>query len=368
MKFVAKPTSLVTRLATLAAVLLFSQQATAVGTQAGTVISNQATVDYSVGLVPQSSIQSAASTFMVDNRVDFTIVANPNTPVVPTVVTVGDVDVVVQFIIENTGNQTQDYSFLPANEADLVDVDGFIDSGDMNNLRVMADNNDNGIADDAEAYIDELGPDTTRFVWILADADTPVPNELLDGDVANMLMTATTRDGGGLNAQGNVTVSSAGPDDPNAEDTVLAVGSVLGEGSGSSQNTYQLQSAALTITKSETLIDDPINGNVNPFHIPGATVEYTIDVENTSATTAATAVRVNDTLTNVALVDGDTINIDNGGALSTCTADLGDADLDGCGLTQNTPTEQLLEVGNANADYSIAATETLTITFQPTIL
>ena len=59
MKFLSKPTSLVTRLATLAAVLLISQQATAVGTQAGTVISNQATVDYSVGLVPQSSIQSA---------------------------------------------------------------------------------------------------------------------------------------------------------------------------------------------------------------------------------------------------------------------------------------------------------------------
>jgi len=368
MKLVMKILSLSVRFGAVATLLLISQQSMAVGTAAGSTITNQATVDYSVGLVPQSSIQSAAATFRVDNRVDFTIVANPNTPVVPTLVTVGDIDVVVQFVVQNTGNQTQDYSFLPANEVDLTDVDGFIDSGDMNNLRVMADNNDNGLADDAEAYIDELAPDTTRFVWILADADTPIPNELLNGDVANMLITATTRDGGGLNAQGSVTVSSAGPDDPNVEDTVLAVGSVLGEGTASAQNSYQLESAALTISKSELLIDDPINGNVNPFHIPGATVEFTIDVENTSATTAAAAVRVSDTLLNVALVDGDTINIDNGGALSTCTADLGDADLDGCGLTQNTPTEQLLEVGNANADYGIATATILSITFRPTIL
>jgi hypothetical protein len=51
-----------------------------------------------------------------------------------------------------------------------------------------------------------------------------------------------------------------------------------------------------------------------------------------------------------------------------CSSDLGDADLDGCGLTQNTPTEQLLEVGNANADYGIAVATILSITFRPTIL
>jgi len=368
MKFDLKTNSLATRLSTLAAMLLFSQQAMAVGTQAGTVISNTATVDYNVGLVAQTPITSAPALFTVDNRVDFTIVATPNTPVVPTLTTVGNSGSVVEFLVMNTGNQTQDYSFLPTNEANGVDVDGFVDTANMATLTVMVDANGNGLPDDTATFIDELAPDTTRVVWIVADT----PALLVNGDIANMLMTATTRDGGNPAAQGSVTVGTATPDNPNVEDVVLAVGGVLGEGTGSTQNTYQIESAALTITKAEVLISDPFNGVVDPFHVPGAIVEYSIDVANGSTTTDAVSVQIDDSLTDVAIADGDIITLTNGVlggvAAATCTADLNDGDGDGCGLVQVSLTQQDLEFGNATAAFTVGFGVTLTITFQATIL
>lgn len=366
MKFVLERSSLFTRLAAVAAIVLFSQQSFAVGTTAGTVVSNTATVDYSVNTVAQTPITSAAATFTVDNRVDFTIVATPNTPVVPTLTTVGDTGVAVEFLVMNTGNQTQDYSFLAANEANGVTVDGFVDTADMAALTVVVDTNGNGLLDDADVFIDELAPDTTQVVWIVADT----PALLLNGDIANMLLTATTRDGGAA-GQGAVTVGSAA-DNPNAEDVVLAVGGVLGTGDGSTQNTFLVESASLTITKAESLISDPFNGAVNPFHIPGAVVEYSIDVANASTTTDAISVQIADTLTDVAITDGDIITLTNGVlggvAAASCTADLNDVDLDGCGLVQVSPTQQDLTFGNANADFTVGFGTTLTITFQATIL
>lgn len=367
MKFVIERNSLLTRLAAIAAIVLFSQQSMAAGTTAGTVVSNTATVDYSVNAVAQTPITSAAATFTVDNRVDFTIVATPNTPVVPTLTTVGDTGVAVEFLLMNTGNQTQDYSFLATNEVNGVTVDGFVDTADMATLTVVVDTNGNGAPDDAAAFIDELAPDTTQVVWIVADT----PALLLNGDIANMLLTATTRDGGAAAAQGGITAGSAA-DNPAVEDVVLAVGGVLGTGDGSTQNTFQVESAALTITKAELLISDPFNGVTNPFHIPGAVVEYSIDVANASTTTDAINVRIADTLTDVAITAGDIITLTNGVlggvAAASCTADIGDADADGCGLVQVSPTQQDLTFGNASNDFTVALSTTLTITFQASIL
>ena len=362
-----KLNSLITRLAAVSAALLFSQQALAVGTPAGTPISNEATVAYSVGLVPQASITSAPVTFVVDNRADFTLVADPNSPIVPVQATVGDLAVAVRYILMNTGNQTQDFLFVAANEADGTDVDGFIDSGDMNNLTVVADNDDDGNPNDADNFIDELAPDTSRFVWIVSDANTPIPNQLLDGDIAHLLLTGTVAAGGGSGAAGAALTPTA-TDDPDAEDIVLAVGGVLDNGSASAQNGVELESASLTITKMRTLISDPFNGTTDPFYIPGAVVEFQIDVVNTSLTTAADAVIVTDILDgNVTIVNdpfgsGEDFEVLNdGAAITPCTAD--DTDGDGCSVTGG-----LVTIGEAGVlDISVAADTTMTIRFQVTI-
>ena len=249
MKLVFKPQSLVTRLATLAAVTLFSQQAMAVGTAAGTDISNTATLDYEVGNVPQVQVASAPVTFRVDNRVDFTLVANPD-PIAPVLATVGDLGIAVEFRIVNTGNQIQDYFLSVINSADGVTDGTYTDTGDMNNLTIVADNNDDGVLDgsDTDNFVDDLAADAPfRRVWVVADADTPIPNQLLNGDFAFVELTAVTHDGGAAGLGG--LTSASGANDPVQEDVVLAVGGVLGAGDSTSLNAYELESASLTITK-----------------------------------------------------------------------------------------------------------------------
>ena len=56
---------------------------------------------------------------------------------------------------------------------------------------------------------------------------------------------------------------------------------------------FAIQSAGLTITKTQTVIDDPFSA-ASPRAIPGATVEYLIEIENTSATTPADDVSISD--------------------------------------------------------------------------
>jgi uncharacterized repeat protein (TIGR01451 family) len=46
-------------------------------------------------------------------------------------------------------------------------------------------------------------------------------------------------------------------------------------------NTAKAANATLTITKSATLVSDPVNGATNPKYIPGAVVRYSITVANT---------------------------------------------------------------------------------------
>lgn len=93
------------------------QSAHAVGTPSGTTISNQATVNYSVGGVSQTPITSAAAQFVVDSRIDFTVteVSGNATQTTP-----GQTDVIATFSVTNTGNSTQGYQLAVVNEAGTV--------------------------------------------------------------------------------------------------------------------------------------------------------------------------------------------------------------------------------------------------------
>ncbi len=85
MKILREKCSFIVKLGMTAAVLLFTQHALAAGTTAGTDVDNMATVNYSVGGNPLTEIESSptgnttpgangtVTTFVVDNRVDFTL-------------------------------------------------------------------------------------------------------------------------------------------------------------------------------------------------------------------------------------------------------------------------------------------------------
>jgi uncharacterized repeat protein (TIGR01451 family) len=326
----------------------YTTSALAVGTASGTDIVNRATVNYEVGAVPQALIESAPgagnstpgatngtdTVFEVDNLVDLTVaeVGGTHTVVVP-----GSLLQVTEFTVTNTGNTIQDYDLAAA---DLVGgtVFGNLDNINADLLQVFVDDNSNGVYDDGvdvSTFIDELAADATETVFIVAT----IPALAVDGNAANVALTATTHDGGTAGGPiGALTVESAGPDNPAVVDIVF--GDAGNDALETDQDSYLVVTSTLTVVKASAVISDPINGTTNPFAIPGAVMEYTITITNGGGPDA-TSVSITDAINaNVTFQTGtynagaDDVEITVGTAPTTyCTGDAADADLDGCGLT-----------------------------------
>jgi uncharacterized repeat protein (TIGR01451 family) len=353
MKTVTRSTSLLAKLGLTAAALLLGQQALAAGTDAGTTVSNQASVVYDVSGNTQTAIESdpagnstpgagGPTEFLVDRRVDFTLTADGVTDTVAP----GDTGLTFDFTLTNTGNSTMDFevTFVQLASTDPA-VNALLDTdADVANAVITA-------------FVDNLAEDGVTTVTVTGDAALA----LIDGDVANIEVTATARDPSG-NAGGIVALAdtSGSADDPTIVDNVLA--DAGNDGAESAADGFQVASAALVITKTAVVISDPINGvSANAKAIPGAIVEYTITVDNTAGTSDATGVVISDTIdADVTFLDeayavGDDVNI-NG---SFCNADATDTDADGCSLDGAD-----LVIGNVNLAITVAAGATYTITFQ----
>ncbi len=384
MKVLRSMTSRLVWLAMTAGPLLLSQQALAVGTDAGVTIANQAQVDYDVATVAQELILSdplgnstpglgsGANTtdFVVDNRVDFTLVEFGL--IGPTPVNPGQANAVTTFQLTNTGNATQDYGLAAANLAIGVSVNGNVDSADMSNLRAFADTNGSGDFNAGDlAFVDELLEDASILVFIVVDASI----SLVNGDVGNVEMTATTHDSGTVGTLDPLTTDDAGIPDVAATVQVVFADDgpgAVGDGLETARDGYVVSSAALRITKTSQVLSDPFNLGVNPKAIPGATVEYTITVQN-NGSVDADQVQITDVLgADLTLLlgqyggAGDDVRIDLGGGttVTTCSLDPADGDGDGCGTAGVTitidPTAGLT-VG------TLATNNPAVITFQVTI-
>ncbi len=370
MKRVIIVTSRVSRLCAMALALLFAGQAFAVGTDAGTSVDNQARVDYDVGGIGQEPILSDPSgnstpglgsgalptTFLVDNRVDFTLVEFGL--IGATQVNPGQADAVTTFQLTNTGNSTQDYDLAVVNLVGGT-VNGNTDTVDMSNLRVFADTDGSGDWTPGDlAFVDELAEDGNILIFAVVDSAISLSN----GDVGNVEVTATTHDAGGVGVLGAQTTDDGGiPDSTSTIEVVFADDGLgtIGDGLEVAQDGYIVASATLTITKASEVISDPFNGTTNPKAIPGATVEYDVTINNTG-TSDADQVRIEDTLNgNLALALGEyggagqdaQIDLGSGTSVTTCSLDAGDLDGDGCGTAGATITiDPGLTVGTLATD------------------
>lgn len=350
------------------------QSAMAAGTLSGTSVNNRASVDYDVGGVAQTAIESSPAgnstpgagngldtSFVVDNRVDLTVA---ETDAVPTGVNPGQPAAVTTFTVTNDGNTAQDYALTPANLPNGTVVHGNTDDQDVNNVLVFVDANGNGTYEagtDTATFIDSLAPDATVSVFVVVD----VPIGATNGQFANVSLIAVTHDAG--SGAASVTTETAGADNPGAVDVVF--GDAGTDGQETDNDGYAVSSAQLVISKASSVISDPFNGTTDPKAIPGAVMEYSVTVNNTGAV-SATSVMITDVLDpNVTLLLGQY----NGGASDVqvtigtaapifCTADAGDADTDGCGLTGGT-----LEVNPGITVGTVAADNPAVVLFQVTI-
>lgn len=347
MKIVMQRLSLLFRLGITVSALLLGQQALAVGTDAGVLVSNQATVAYTVGVVVQTPIESspggnstpgagAPTTFLVDRRVDFTLIetsGGPTTPVAP-----GDNNVVASFTLTNNGNAIMDFRLGVLDFAGAVF--GNNDSTNLVNYRVRVGNGQGAGGTPTLAdldFVDELGEEGVVEIYVFADA----PATVLNGQYANIQLTATAADDALAAATVGVLdadlAQSPGVDDPDVIESVFA--DAGNDGLEQAEDSYEIiAAAALTITKLATVFSDPFSSGKA---LPGAVIEYVITIDNTTGVVAALGVSISDTIqvADVTLQDG---VYDSGAANVSftggtfCNADAADADLDGCSYNAGT--------------------------------
>lgn len=338
MNTVSNITGRTMRLLSTALCLLFTQHAFAVGTPAGTPVTNTATATFEVGNVAQTAVSSAPTTFLVDQRVqlDLTRVGTATTA------TPGQSNAVVAFTLTNLGNAPQDVGLAAINLTGNETVfGGDADSTDVEDPpRVYHDVDGNGVFDGTEpTFVDELSPvlgSNSTTVFVVADVPVLGPQ---NGDFANVRMTVTALDGNTV-GQGGVTTDDSGNTDDTA--TVQVVFASAG-GTEAEDHSFAISAADVSVTKISRVIDDFFSAS-NDKAIPGAVVEYEITITNNGAEDA-TSVGVIDPI-DLTLVTLDAGGYSGGTAgtpddadialtgftYATCTLDADDLNGDGCGL------------------------------------
>ncbi|MDP1027357.1 hypothetical protein Q5H91_09040 [Sphingomonas sp. KR1UV-12] len=346
-------------------------------TAAGTVISNTASVSYTVNGTAQTTNSTTAS-FVVDRKVNFTVVTDQSGY---TQVNLNQQNAVTTFRVTNLTNGTQDF-LLDADQPGLLT--GLLigtDNFDMLNLRVFADSNNNGVYDpgvDTQTYIDELAPDASVAVFVVGN----VPN-LPSASIAWDSLHVTAAAGGATGTKGAALIATD-LNLGNADNTVdivfadddsdgaLNLGDIARNGQGRAYSGYQVgvRNVALTVSKSARILSDGVN-TLNPKAIPGATVEYCLLVNNATTTTPATAVALTDVVpANTTYVAG-SISIGTPGLLgvacvvngSTEDDDADDAaETDGLTASFDTATKTVTaNVGDVAGGGRIAASFRVTI-------
>ncbi len=302
----------------LAGLLLFgAQNALAIGVASDTNITNQATLSYSVGSTAQTDIDSNTTDFEVDKLVALTLTDQSGGNVI---VQPSQTLRVLTFDLTNTGNDVQDFLLTVAEDGgddfDVASYELYYETGGGAGYQ---DGTDTVVPTGTGRYIDELsataaGSANVETIYIVST----IPNDtagspLVDGDLANMTLTATAIAGGGAAAQGAALTQTAGADTPGSVDTVFGDGAGATDGARdaaySAEATYEIGTADITVAKAHAVIRDPFNNGTNPKRIPGAYVRYTITITN-AATSSLSAIltEITDTLDGNTALDPNFIN------------------------------------------------------------
>jgi hypothetical protein len=319
-------------------------------TPSGSTVSNLATVNYKVGTTSQTPIGSSVggntsgagtpTTFLVDTKLLISVVTNDAADVA---VTPAQTGAVLSFTVTNNGNATQGVTFGTVQELAGVLAStagaGFTgtDNFDPTGISVFVANGHGGAyvsATDTASSIPQLTAGSSVVVYIVST----IPAAQIDGDVAVEALKATVSIAGGSATYGtapgaNITTDNAAAAwTPGTVQILFADAAglsgdtdILHDGISSARDAYIVQSAKLTITKTQTILSDP-TGDAIKHAIPGAVVQYTITVANSvTATTAASAISLADglpTFTSWGTATVGTLNVTtpgvNGGANFAC--------------------------------------------------
>lgn len=290
---------------------LAGSSAHALGTASDTDIDNRASVTYNLGNTPQTVIESdplgnstpgvgqgGDTTFKVDNKIDFTV---SESDTAYTVVAPNSTFQALAFTLQNDGNTTQDFSFTAA-EIGTGNPDPHGGTDDFNGTAVGIFV-ESGVTpgyqqlEDLALYADQVLADDVITVYVVRDIGAEA-----DDTSSAVTLTAQVADGSTASAQGaDITSDDSGDiDDPAVVQIVFADGTgdtdAARDGQFSDTDAFVVRTAALQITKTSLVYSDPFNLLVNPKAIPGATLEYTVEITHTGGSGSATSVTVTDDL------------------------------------------------------------------------
>jgi hypothetical protein len=284
----------------LLGLMLGGGAAQAAGTLSDTLITNTATL-----ITSTETTSSNATTFTVDNKVKVTVTETNSTS---TLVLSGATSQVVTFTVTNDGNTTQDYQLTAANVASGATLFSTTDTFDTTGCSARVDASPfNGTYDgtDTATSLDEILPDVTSTVFIVCDIGAQANNAF-----AVMSLMATTANAGTVSTLGAITTETSGAN-TSGIDVVFADTSgsetvdVARDGIHSARDAYVVSAATVTVNKNVSLLCDPFNYNTNAKFIPGAYVQYTVTLTNTSSTVAASLTSLSDTLNANTALDPD---------------------------------------------------------------
>ena len=270
----------------IALVSYTASPALAAGTTAGDSITNTVTVDFQVGGVDQIA-ETDSDTFVVDRKIDVTVAtvgASSNE-------SAGATGVVRQFTVTNDSNATVGYALSVAADAGATFT--------PQNVVIFDDLNSSGDYDAGEeiTFIDSMTEDETRNVWVAFD----VPATATNGQSSDINLVANAHEAGSGSIGAEIT-ATAGANGALTVETVLADGTGIAsidseyEGDHSAAHSVTVNAAAITLSKTSTVVWDPVNLTTDPKAIPGARVQYCIAVTNGAGAAAAASVVVDDDL------------------------------------------------------------------------
>lgn len=252
----------ITKTALLAAGLVASSATWAVGTDAGSIISNTATATFDDPITGNSGTTSAdAPDITVAELINVNVTADDATPVSTQP---GDTDQVLTFTVTNTGNGTEAFTLDAANLAgDDIDADS---------ITIYADTDGDGVFNPAndQPVTADLVLDADEDIKIFVVGDIPATG--VTGEKADVELTATSATPGVAGATPGTLIPGQGTNTPS--------GAVVGTNpSDSDTGTFQV---GVIVTDATVEITKVIEARVDPFggttDVPGTVVTYLITV------------------------------------------------------------------------------------------
>jgi hypothetical protein len=263
--------TLLKQTALLAAGLLASVATWAVGTPAGTSISNTATATYDIPGGTTNMTKSSTVSLTVLELINVNVTSQNSSSVSTSA---GSTQQVLTYVVTNTGNGIEDF-VLGVEQLNTDDYNTL-------NTKIYRDTNGNGVFDSGDTLLtagsSSIGLDanstTGNHATIFIVSDIPNTGSEAAGDVGQLKLIATSETVETLGTSVTPGQTIAGAGSGGAPDAVVgnnfssdATGTLeIGSGSGS---------ATVTINKTITKVVDPFGGNT---YVPGSIVSYSIAV------------------------------------------------------------------------------------------